>query len=109
VCILDIPNVTVRLTAPDSGLCASDFDADVKTAHKPAASFLSRSVSTARYARHIELLEVSLVLAEVTTVSCKGDIASLFLLQSPALVSSAWSGCIDYLAIELVYPFVKQF
>jgi hypothetical protein len=109
VCILDIPNVTVRLTAPDSGLCASDFDADVKTAHEPAASFLSRSVSTARYARHIELLEVSLVLAEVTTESCKGDIAPLVLLQSPALISSARSGCIDYLAIELVYPFVKQF
>ena len=98
-CNPDIPNVTVRLTAPDLELCASDFDADVKTAHEPAASFLSRSVSTARYARHIELLEVSLVLAEVTMVSCKGDIASLFLVQSPALMTSEQSSMIDNLAM----------
>lgn len=99
MCIPDTPNVTVRLTAPDSEFCASDFNADVKTAHDPAASFLSRSVSTARCARHIELLEVSLVLAEVTAVSCKGDIAWLVLLQPPALVASERSSIIDDLAM----------
>jgi hypothetical protein len=40
------------------------------------------------------------VLAEVTTVSCKGDIASLVLLQSPAPISYAWSSRVDYLGIE---------